>query len=106
MFVLLDGEGKLLTKQGREAVANPEKFPWKPKTISDLLGDELVKPTGEKISVQSLKDAGTYIALYFSAHWCGPCRGFTPELIKTYNTLKAAGKPFEIVFVSSDNDEA
>merc|ERR1711998_237275 len=39
--------------------------------------------------------------LYFSAHWCPPCRGFTPKLAETYNTLKAAGKNFEIVFVSS-----
>jgi len=106
MLILLDGSGKLLTKQGREAVASPEKFPWKPPTIADVLGSELVSSGGNKVSVMSLKEAGTYIALYFSAHWCGPCRGFTPELVKTYNALKAAGKPFEIVFVSSDRDEA
>merc|ERR1712054_28239 len=41
-----------------------------------------------------------------SAHWCPPCRGFTPELVKTYNKLKEAGKPFEIIFASSDRDEA
>lgn len=46
------------------------------------------------------------VGLYFSAHWCGPCRGFTPKLVETYNTMKDAGKKFEIVFASSDRDEA
>jgi thiol-disulfide isomerase/thioredoxin len=46
------------------------------------------------------------VALYFSAHWCGPCRGFTPKLAEVYNTLKAEGKKMEIVFVSSDSDQA
>lgn len=36
---------------------------------------------------------------------CGPCRVFTPELVKTYNKVKEATKNFEIIFVSSDRDE-
>merc|ERR1719189_1069843 len=40
------------------------------------------------------------IGIYFSAHWCPPCRGFTPVLAETYETLAKAGKKFEIVFVS------
>lgn len=35
---------------------------------------------------------------------CPPCRRFTPLLAATYEKLKAAGKPFEVVFVSSDED--
>ena len=42
------------------------------------------------------------MALYFSAHWCPPCREFTPQLKTVYDEAKAAGKPFEVVFVSSD----
>ncbi|WAQ95335.1 NXN-like protein [Mya arenaria] len=42
--------------------------------------------------------------IYFSAHWCPPCRGFTPELAKFYNTC--ADEKFMIVFISSDRDEA
>jgi len=45
------------------------------------------------------------IALYFSAHWCPPCKAFTPKLVKVYNELKERGKGFEIVFISSDRDE-
>ncbi len=37
---------------------------------------------------------------------CGPCRAFTPDLIKTYQKIKDGGKSFEIVFVSSDRDES
>ena len=37
---------------------------------------------------------------------CPPCRGFTPQLVKTYNKLKEQGKDFEIIFASSDRDEA
>ena len=33
---------------------------------------------------------------------CPPCRQFTPELMGTYEKLKADGKKFEVVFISSD----
>lgn len=42
------------------------------------------------------------VALYFSAHWCGPCRKFTPSLVDFYNRVAATHPEFEIVFVSSD----
>lgn len=42
------------------------------------------------------------IGLYFSAHWCGPCRKFTPNLVAYYNKTVAAHPEFEIVFVSHD----
>ena len=42
--------------------------------------------------------------MYFSAHWCPPCRRFTPALVATYEKLKAAGKDVEVVFVSADRD--
>jgi nucleoredoxin len=45
------------------------------------------------------------LGLYFSAHWCPPCRAFTPQLVKCYDRLKAGGKPFEVVFVSSDRSK-
>lgn len=48
--------------------------------------------------------AGKTIAIYFSAHWCGPCRAFTPKLSTAYKTSKAANKNFEIIFCSADHD--
>ncbi|KAH9319324.1 hypothetical protein KI387_021093, partial [Taxus chinensis] len=47
---------------------------------------------------------GKTVGLYFSAHWCLPCRGFTPKLAEVYNKLKQKGESFEIVFLSRDRD--
>ncbi len=44
-----------------------------------------------------------YIALYFSAHWCGPCRRFTPLLSVTYEDQTE--NEVEVVFVSNDSDD-
>ena len=47
------------------------------------------------------------LGLYFSAHWCPPCRGFTPELAKWYTKLTdgTLKDKFDIVFISSDRDQ-
>jgi hypothetical protein len=41
---------------------------------------------------------------YFSAHWCGPCRSFTPTFCRWYERHFAA-KQLEVVFVSNDKNE-
>eukprot|EP01031_Cornospumella_fuschlensis_P024385 gene24385-29480_t len=56
----------------------------------------------EEASVRPLE--GKFVGLYFSAHWCPPCRGFTPKLAEKYQALKAQGKDFEVIFVSSDRN--
>ena len=57
------------------------------------------KPTEEVLAGKKV------IALYFSAHWCPPCRGFTPMLGEFYDDVKANGGEMEIVFISSDKDQ-
>ena len=42
------------------------------------------------------------IGLFMSAHWCPPCRQFTPKLVAYYNKIVATHPEFEILFVSND----
>jgi nucleoredoxin len=50
--------------------------------------------------------APKFVALYFSAHWCPPCRLFTPKLVEWYKEFKAKHPEFELVFVSGDESKA
>merc|ERR1712124_55295 len=107
-FVIVDAEtGELCTTNGREGVskgaAGLESFPWKPKPFWEVMVGDVEDNKGNKTSCESLKELDA-IGIYFSAHWCPPCRGFTPKLAEWYSaSLKAKG--LEVVFVSSDNDE-
>jgi len=44
------------------------------------------------------------VAIYFSAHWCGPCRGFTPRLAEKYKEFSEKG--LTIIFMSWDKNLA
>lgn len=107
-IVILDADGQVITKDGRAAISNDpkgEEFPWKPKTLSEIMaGAKLVGKGGESLSFQNHLANKVY-AIYFSAHWCPPCRGFTPMLAEWYTKdLKAKG--LEVLFVSSDREES
>jgi nucleoredoxin len=67
---------------------------------SDLLGKD-----GSTVKASSLASFDV-VGLYFSAHWCPPCRAFTPKAGETYKQAKKDGKSFEVVFVSSDKDQS
>jgi nucleoredoxin len=45
------------------------------------------------------------IGVYFSAHWCPPCKQFTPVLAEFYKQVNASEKVFEVIFVSCDQNE-
>ncbi len=67
-----------------------------------------VKVEGKKVRPYPIESlAGKeYLAIYFSASWCGPCRKFTPELIEMYNGLSEKQREkFELIFISSDQGE-
>jgi len=50
-----------------------------------------------------LNDPDQLILVYFSAHWCPPCRGFTPLLKDFWEDVCKLN--VVIIFVSSDKDE-
>jgi len=61
---------------------------------------------GKKSDFKKPEKNPKYTALYFSAHWCPPCRAFTPKLVEWYKDFKPKHEDFELVFVSRDKDEA
>jgi len=69
----------------------------------DLFGDLILTKTGKKPTLE-IATGKKAILLYFSAHWCPPCRGFTPVLAATYKNYNA--NDIEVIFVSSDRDQA
>merc|ERR1712137_1023358 len=106
-LVIVDEHGELITTDGRSAIMEDTEgaqFPWKPKSFAESLGDSFLAKDGKTVGLEALK--GKTVGIYFSAHWCPPCRGFTPKLVETYNKLKGEGKEFEVVFVSSDRDQS
>lgn len=73
-----------------------------------LFGEKLITKEGDKSTSDALKGK-QFVAVYFSAHWCPPCRGFTPVLAAFYDQLAESDEwddALEIVFVSSDQSEA
>jgi len=65
----------------------------------------LVNANGKTANGAEVLKGKKLIGLYFSAQWCGPCRMFTPELVRFRDKCVNKDLPFEVVFVSSDNDE-
>jgi thiol-disulfide isomerase/thioredoxin len=81
---------------GTSVAAEEAQDPWK-----ELFTDGLVDADGQAVSLAQLK--GKIVALYFSAHWCPPCRQFTPKLVE-FRDKNA--EHFEVVFISSDRTKA
>ncbi len=70
--------------------------------ISPYLPEEFESKNGKVSKEELLKNE--LIGVYFSAHWCGPCRAFTPKLAQFYNNVNSEKKQMEIVFNSCDGD--
>jgi nucleoredoxin len=78
-----------------------------PKTamepMEELLGETLfINVKGDKISTKKALQGKDFVALYFSAKWCPPCRQFSPILKDFYKACADKGK-VEIVYISSDH---
>lgn len=110
-LVILSASGDVISSDATELVGEDEEgtsFPWAAKPFSEIMaeGPLLTHTPEQPASIADLLKRDV-IAFYFSAHWCGPCRGFTPVLAEQYAQLQAgdAGKTMEIVFCSSDSSE-
>ena len=94
--------GKAVTTAGRDAIdADPDgkQFPWIPPTVSELAQGPVTTAAGEQSDFASVS-RGKVTGIYFSAHWCPPCRKFTPHLVEFYKQLRGTDREFEVVFAS------
>ena len=76
-------------------LASAADFDWKTRFPQGLVDD-----AGKAVDITTLKNKT--VAVYCSAHWCPPCRTFTPQLVKFANENKAK---LAVVFVSFDQSE-
>ncbi|XP_020228433.1 probable nucleoredoxin 1 [Cajanus cajan] len=125
-LVIIGPDGKTLHPNVAEAIEDHgiDAYPFTPEKFAELDGimkakeasqtlesilvsgdqDYVIGKDGVKIPVSELK--GKVVLLYFSAHWCPPCRAFLPKLIDAYHKIKAKQNALEVVFISSDKDQA
>ena len=57
----------------------------------------------KQVDITIFKDV-KLVCIYFSAHWCPPCRNFTPILAEVYNKINEKEKLIEIIFATRDKD--
>jgi nucleoredoxin len=88
---LLKQRARVVTQGSADTIAGAAKG-----NLVRLQNGNLVSCYDEELAPKQI------YGLYFSAHWCGPCRKFTPQLIAYYNQIARDHPEFEIIFVSAD----
>jgi nucleoredoxin len=88
---LLKQRGRVVAQGSADAIAGATKG-----NLVRLQNGNLVSCYDEELAPKQI------YGLYFSAHWCPPCRKFTPQLVAYYNQIARDHPEFEIIFVSAD----
>ncbi|RWR79477.1 putative nucleoredoxin 1 [Cinnamomum micranthum f. kanehirae] len=124
-LVIIGSDGKTVNSNAAELVEEHgiQAYPFTPEKLEELQEIErkrLESQTLESLLVSGERDfvigkggvkvpvselVGKHILLYFSAHWCPPCRAFLPKLTEVYHEIKAKDPAFELIFISSDRDQ-
>lgn len=109
-------QAEYLSQADRDWIAqnteNPESTPALGATapsasasapIPAALDGNLIDDRGREVKLAT--DDGSapkYYLFYYSASWCGPCVGFTPELVRFHRQMKSRGASLEVILVPSD----
>ncbi len=73
------------------------------ESMNEKISGDLVRLSGkELVPATDALEGKDVIAVYYSAHWCPPCRAFTPKLSDFYDEASEKYPNFQLVFVSSD----
>jgi len=83
---------------------SPAAAPAYADVVQALSSNNLTDASGAMANGQKYLNGVQLIGLYFSAHWCPPCRAFSPKLVEFRDQCRRSKLPFEVVFVSSDRD--
>ncbi|MGE9291678.1 MAG: thioredoxin-like domain-containing protein [Puniceicoccales bacterium] len=74
-------------------------------SLQDSLSEDLVKLKGDElVPASDALEGKSIVAVYYSAHWCPPCRQFTPGLSEWYDEASSEYPNFQMIFMSSDRD--
>lgn len=96
-----------VAKDASSTAAAEETSELEETALTKWLDSRLVALDGKR--VKRFRDSkipqAEYIAFYYSASWCPPCRKFTPKLVDFYNENREEHENFELVYVSSDSNE-
>ncbi|PTY01808.1 hypothetical protein DB346_11535 [Verrucomicrobia bacterium LW23] len=103
-----DGKAATASKPAETPARSGNSLPTNP-AFKGLEGKLVRANAGQFIKAKQVDTQVKYVLVYYSAHWCPPCRMFTPKLVNFYesykNVAKNKGVPFEVIFVSFDNSE-
>ncbi|XP_074662410.1 nucleoredoxin-like [Tubulanus polymorphus] len=112
-LVLVDGiTGETICEDAKDKIIddpNGNEFPWKPKRVKTILETAKICQTFkcDEVAVPFSAITGKIVCLFFSAHFykCPPSHEFTPLVHTMYSDLKLRGENFELIFVSTDDDQ-
>lgn len=75
----------------------PEEVKELGRPVPEVIAGQLVNHLNQSVKLKP----SAYYLIYFAAHWCPPCREFTPKLADAYKKMKK-GDNVNVIFVSGD----
>jgi len=102
----LDDAGAAKLKEFAAKAVADTKPAAAPSVFDDVLEGNLVRLDGKRLAkCEDATKPTKYYIFYYTASWCGPCQAFTPSLVTFYNDTKPGNDHFELVLITSDQDE-